>query len=157
MGTNFVPLPQPIVSRASRVMSLTDGRMKMSKSTGTVKSRIELTDSADDIRSKFVKAKTDTIPGISFEPDTRPEVANLLQIYSSLTSQSIVESVAELGGLNAYQFKLRVADKVVEEIVPIGKKMRELLSDLSYVNEVLKQGAEEARSIAEATMQEIKL
>jgi len=70
-------------------MSLKDGSKKMSKSNGTDSCRIHMTDTADEIRAKIRTAKSDSIMGLTFEPETRPEVANLLTIYAALSRQSV--------------------------------------------------------------------
>jgi tryptophanyl-tRNA synthetase len=81
--TNFFPYPTPVFSTATRVMSLRDGLVKMSKSDASAQTRIELTDSDDDIRSKIMKSKTDLIAGVSYNAAERPEVSNLCRIYAA--------------------------------------------------------------------------
>jgi tryptophanyl-tRNA synthetase len=76
-----------MIASTKRVMSLTDPSKKMSKSDPNPRSKINLTDSADDIRQKITKAKTDSIMGITWDPTQRPEVANLLQIFSALSGR----------------------------------------------------------------------
>ena len=77
-----VPLPKAIGNEEKRVMSLQNGSKKMSKSDGTVKSIIYLTDAPEEIRSKIMKAKTDSLGSVSYLPEKRPEVANLLRMYA---------------------------------------------------------------------------
>jgi tryptophanyl-tRNA synthetase len=68
-------------------MSLTDASKKMSKSDPSPRSKINLNDSTDEIRQKITKAKTDSILGITWDPQQRPELANLLQIFSALSGR----------------------------------------------------------------------
>src|SRR5262249_38429919 len=79
------PLPEPmILGEATRVMSLRDGTKKMSKSDESDYSRINLTDDADAIALKIKKAKSDMVEGMSYDPEKRPEAANLLSLYAAL-------------------------------------------------------------------------
>lgn len=80
--------PEYLPSRASKVMSLTEGQKKMSKSDRSDKSRINLTDSGEAVRQKIMKAKTDSLEGISLDEGKRPEVANLLRIYAALRNMT---------------------------------------------------------------------
>jgi len=80
--------PEIIKTKFSRVMSLRDGLKKMSKSDTSDNSRINLTDQAEDIYNKIKKSKTDMIPTIKYD-ENRPEVSNLIQIYSEITNISI--------------------------------------------------------------------
>merc|ERR1711939_99457 len=81
VGKSVLLAPQTLISPAKRVMSLTDPVKKMSKSDPNPKSRILLTDSNEVIRSKIKSAMTDSFDGISYEPERRPGVSNLLDIY----------------------------------------------------------------------------
>ena len=88
--TNFFPLPEPIITgTATRVMSLKDGKKKMSKSDPSDQSRINMTDTADIIQKKIQRARTDSLPFP--EDDTelkdRPEVENLINIYLSISGE----------------------------------------------------------------------
>ncbi len=83
--TEFFPLPEPLIlGEATRVMSLRDGTAKMSKSDSSDYSRINLTDDADAIARKLRRAKSDSIMGLAYDPEGRPEAANLLNIYAAL-------------------------------------------------------------------------
>src|SRR5829696_8147327 len=82
-GVDFFPQPEPmILGEATRVMSLRDGTKKMSKSDPSDQSRISLTDDADTIALKIRRAKSDSILGISYDPESRPEASNLLTIFA---------------------------------------------------------------------------
>jgi tryptophanyl-tRNA synthetase len=91
-GEEFFPLPEPLIMpTAARIMSLRDGSKKMSKSDPSDYSRITLTDDADAIAKKIRKATSDSIEGVTYDPEGRPEVANLLTIYGALTNSTWVE------------------------------------------------------------------
>ncbi|CAN0600856.1 unnamed protein product, partial [Ectocarpus sp. 12 AP-2014] len=95
----ILKIPEPLIQGpATRVMSLRDGTKKMSKSDESDASRINLTDSADTIMKKIKKAKTDNIAEISYDQPERPEVSNLINIYSSITKRKKEEIVKQYEG-----------------------------------------------------------
>ena len=156
---NFFPLPDPLISKnISRVMSLRDGTKKMSKSDESEYSRINLKDSADDIIKKIKKAKSDSlsIPDNLKDLEKKPEALNLINIYSDLTNNSLEESLNELKGKEYSYLKNKLSEALIEVICPVGKKIRELLDDKSYLEKVLKEGTEKARNIAEYNLKEIR-
>lgn len=154
----YFKLPDPMIMKsAARIMSLRDGSSKMSKSDSSDLSRINLTDNADVILQKIKKAKSDSIAEISYDKENRPEVANLLEIYSCLAEKSVSDVQEQYSGKLMGQFKSELAEVVVDKITPIGKKIKDLCSnDEVYVRQVLKEGAASARSIAEVNIREIK-
>jgi tryptophanyl-tRNA synthetase len=149
-GEEFFPLPQPIIlPTAARVMSLTDGTKKMSKSDPSDYSRITLTDDADAIANKIKKAQTDSDPSLTFDEANRPSVANLLTIYAALSGSTPQKVVEQFATLKTGQFKAQLADLAVEKLSPITAKMRELMADSTTLDAILKRGAEAANSIAQ--------
>lgn len=154
----YFKLPDAMIMKsAARIMSLRDGSNKMSKSDPSDLSRINLTDDADVILQKIKKAKSDSIAEISYDKENRPEVANLLEIYSCLTEKSIADIQDQYSGKLMGQFKSELAEVVIDKITPIGKKIKDLCSnDEAYVRQVLKEGAASARSIADVNIKEIK-
>ncbi|MEQ1789784.1 MAG: tryptophan--tRNA ligase [Rickettsiales bacterium] len=156
VGNNFFPLPEPMIgAEAARIMSLRDGTKKMSKSDESDYSRINLTDDADTIALKFRKAKSDMEEGMSYA-ENRPEATNLLGIYAALKGVSKDKTLNECGDLNFSAFKKLLTEVAVDHLAPISKKIRELLEDTSYIDQVLKDGAQRADEIAEKTMSEVK-
>jgi tryptophanyl-tRNA synthetase len=153
----FFPLPAPIIlPTAARIMSLTDGTKKMSKSDPSDYSRITLTDDADAIANKIKKAQTDSEPSLSYDATNRPSVANLLSIYAAL-SGSTPEAVAEqFAALKTGQFKAQLAELAVEKFAPITARMRELMADTASLDAILRDGAQKARAIAEPILAETK-
>lgn len=155
-GQEFFPQPEPLIlGEATRVMSLRDGTKKMSKSDASDMSRINLTDDADAIASKFRKAKSDSIEGISYDPAGRPEASNLLTIYAALENRPRAAVEAEFAGLQFSAFKQRLADLAVAKLAPIAAEMRRLQADPGYVDQVLARGAERAAAIAAPVMREV--
>jgi len=111
-------------------MSLKDGTKKMSKSDESDASRINLTDTEEDIVQKIKKAKTDNdlIPDSESKLTNRPEARNLINIFSILSGGSIEKTLKELNGKNFSELKNRLSDILIKEILPIGKKIKEFNS-----------------------------
>ena len=151
------PLPEPLIQgTATRVMSLRDGTKKMSKSDPSDYSRINMTDDTDAIALKFRKAKSDSVEGISYDPENRPEVANLINIYSALTNVSRETLLKEFASSQFSDFKKRLTEVAVETLSPITAKMRVLMEDPAYLDGFLEHGAQKANDIAQIHMSEIK-
>ena len=156
---DFLKVPEPLIKRNfSRIMSLKDGTKKMSKSDPSDLSRINLTDTKDQIINKIKKAKTDIMPMPSAEEELkkRPEVNNLLGIYSSLSNQNLEKSIDEFSGKNFSDFKVTLAEIVAEKISPISKEIVNLLKNKDYIDKVLMEGAEKANIQASKKVKEIK-
>jgi tryptophanyl-tRNA synthetase len=130
----------------------------MSKSDPSDLSRINLTDNKDQIVNKIKKAKTDNdpLPDDDNNLSRRPEVENLLGIYSSLSDQSLKNSINEFSGKNFSEFKEKLAELVVEKISPISIEINKLQKDISYIDTILKEGGKRANSIASKKVEEMK-
>ena len=153
----YFPLPEPLIlGEATRVMSLRDGRAKMSKSDASENSRINLTDDAETIQRKIRRAKTDSEPGMSYDPENRPEAANLLGIYAALSAESITAVTARFAGKGFAEFKVELADLAAATLEPIAAEMRRLLAAEDHIDAVLKNGAERAAAMADPNVAEIK-
>ena len=156
---NFLKVPEPLIQKYfSRIMSLKDGKKKMSKSDPSDLSRINLTDDKDKIINKIKKSKTDTMPMPSEEENlkNRPEVLNLLEIYSSLSDESVEKSKKEFSGINFSVFKEKLSNLLVEKIEPISKEIKRLLSDEKNLDEILLEGAQKADKYASTKVKEMK-
>ena len=158
-GEAYFPITEPIIEGpATRVMSLRDGTRKMSKSEASDMSRINLTDSADDIAKKIRKARTDPEP----LPETveglkgRSEASNLVGIYAALSDATPDAVIDEFGGSQFGTFKPALAELAVEKLSPINDEMRRLLDDPGHVDSILSEGAERAREIASVTIREVR-
>ena len=158
-GVDFFPITEPVImGPATRVMSLRDGTKKMSKSDPSDLSRINLTDSADDIAKKIRKAKTDAdgLPSDKAGLAGRPEAENLVGIYAALADCGAEAVLAEFGGGQFSAFKNALADLAVAKLSPINSKMNQLLADTGYVEQVLAGGAARASAIAAPIMADVK-
>ena len=158
-GKEVFPIVEPLIfGEATRVMSLRDGSKKMSKSDPSDYSRITLTDGRDEVAKKLKKARTDAdpLPEKVEDLENRPEAANLVGIYASLADISKADVLKEYSGAQFSVFKPALTELAVEKFGPIGDEMKRLMDDPSYVDGVLKQGAERAAALAEPVMKEVK-
>ncbi len=156
---DFFIAPEPLIQKNfARIMSLKDGSKKMSKSDPSDLSRINLNDSKDEIINKIKKAKTDTQPLPDDEKNLRerPEAENLLGIYSSLNNQSFKDTINEFSGKNFSEFKNNLSELIVEKISPISNEINKLLKDNSFIDGVLREGAEKASKITTRKINEMK-
>ena len=156
---DFFPLPEPLIQKnISRVMSLRDGTKKMSKSEESDYSRINLKDSSDEIVKKIKKAKTDADPITENIQDyeNRPEAYNLLSIYSDLSDQKIETTINEFVGKDFSFLKIKLSEKLVETISPIGKNIAKLMKDKKHLEDVLEKGKQKASILAEENLKKIR-
>ena len=156
---NFFPVPEPIITgNATRVMSLKDGSKKMSKSDPSDQSRVNLSDDSEEIKKKIQKAKTDSEPFPSSleNLDDRPEIKNLINIFSSLKNNSPEETIAQYLSKDFKYFKEELSNLVIERISKISSEMQKLLKDYTYLDSMLIEGGERANKIAETNIKELK-
>ena len=158
-GENFFPLPEPmILPVASRVMSLRDGLKKMSKSDSSEMTRIELIDNNDLIAKKISKAKTDPLPMPEQVSDleSRPEVSNLINIYSAFSKQEVVAVINKFEGKPLSEFKKELGDIVVNQIEPIREEFIKLKKERKYITNILDKGRIKAKEKSDPILNQIK-
>ena len=157
---DFFTIPEPIIPKSvARIMSLRDGTKKMSKSEDSDLSRINLTDSKDQIMQKVKKAKTDSEPineGILVLDTKRYEAQNLIKIYASLQSESPEKIIKNFDGKSFSDFKNSLAELLVEKISPISDKIKEYKNDKEQLKKILKNGNDQASDTANKTIIEVK-
>ena len=151
----FLP-PEPYIGggTAARVMSLRDGRSKMSKSDPSEMTRIHLTDSDDEIAQKIRKAKTDPEP-LPDDPaglEARPEAKNLVGIMAALQDRSIEAVLADHAGQGFGQFKPALAEALIAMIGPLRTRLERLRTDPAELDRILDAGAARARELAAPTL-----
>lgn len=153
---DYFPIPEPMVTGInSRVMSLRDGKVKMSKSDPSDYSRINLSDSPDLIAAKVMKAKSDAILG--FDMDTlsdRPEAHNLISIYAELSNVNIEYVCDEISDF--FTLKRRLTDVLISSFESIRHNIKALKDDRNYVGEIIQSGKIRAKEIAGPYLEEIK-
>ena len=149
--TDFFPLPEPLIfGAATRVMSLRDGRKKMSSSDASDQSRINLTDDADAIAQKIRRAKSDSELGLSYEPERRPEAANLLNIYAALADEprAALDRALRRDPVRG-RSRARSRRSRSTKLAPITAEMRRLMAAPDHIDQVLREGAARAEAIAD--------
>lgn len=149
-GATF-PEPDALLSEATLILGL-DGT-KMSKSKGNV---IELRMTADETAKKLKGAKTDSDRVITYDPATRPEVANLLLLISLCEGVPPEQIATEIGDGGGGALKKRLTDAINTELAPLRARRLELEHDAAYVADILRAGNERANEVAEATLAEVR-
>lgn len=144
------PRPQALLSEAETVLGL-DGT-KMSKSRGNT---IEIGMSADETAKRIKKAVTDSNRHISFDPQNRPEVSNLLLIAALAEGSDPVTIAEEIGDGGGGALKNRVTEAINDHFAPIREKRAELAADESYLQKILYKGIDQARETASATLAQV--
>jgi tryptophanyl-tRNA synthetase len=144
-----------IREEGARIMSLTEPTKKMSKSDADPNSRINLLDDPKTIKKKINRATTDSLRLVAFDPE-RPGITNLLTIYQVLTGESQQEIEAAFAGKGYGEFKAALIDRLVATLEPIQKRYYELMNDLPTLEGILKQGADDVRPLAAATLNQVK-
>ena len=147
-------IPEPYIPKAgARVMSLHDPSSKMSKSAP--EGCVFLMEKPEDILRKFKKAMTDSDACVRFDPENKPGVSNLMQIYSVATGRDYAAIEAEFAGQGYGSFKTAVGESVVELLRPIREETERLLADKSYLESVYRAGAEKAAYVANRTLSKV--
>lgn len=153
----ILKLPEPLIRKeGARVMSLTDGTRKMSKSDESEMSRINLLDSAQEIQKKIKRCKTDPIKGLTFDDPERPECNNLLTLYTLFAGKTKEEVAVECQDMGWGQFKPLLAEATIEALKPIRDKYEEIVQEKGYLDSVLKEGSQKAKVVADRTLDRVK-
>jgi tryptophanyl-tRNA synthetase len=151
-GETFVVPDAYIPPVGAKIMSLQEPAKKMSKSDENAAGSIFLLDDADAITKKIKRAVTDSGTAIRFDDD-RPAITNLLTIYHLLTGRPVEECEAHFEGKGYGHFKTELAETVIEFLRPFQQRVKEC--DDGALEDILRSGAEKARSIAGRTLAEV--
>lgn len=150
-------MPEPLIRKeGARIMSLTDGTRKMSKSDPSEMSRINLLDSPEEITKKIKRCKTDTVMGLTFDDPERPEARNLLTLYLLLSGKNKEEVMIECQEMGWGKFKPLLTEVTINALKPIQDHYQEIMKDRGYLESVLRQGKERAETIANQTLDRVK-
>ncbi len=158
-GVEYFPLPEALIlGEATRVMSLRDGTMKMSKSDASDYTRINVSDSSDLIAQKIRKARTDAepLPGDPKGLETRAEAKNLVGIFAALADRTPADVLRDYDGAQFSKFKEDLAELTIAKLGPINDELRRLNADPGYVDGILRDGAERARAVADPIVREVQ-
>lgn len=152
----YLTVPKPYIPEiGARIMSLDDASKKMSKSNPNPSSYIAILDKPDVIRKKISRATTDSGREVKYDIVNKPELSNLLSIYSHSAQLTIPEIEARYEGQGYGQFKKDLAEHVVSVLEPIQQRYEQIRSS-GILHQVLKQGAEQAAVIANQTLRQVK-
>ena len=151
----FVVPDGRFLKAGARVMALDDPTSKMSKSAENVHSRISLLDEDSKIKKSIMKATTDSEGIIRFDPENKPGVSNLINIYSALTGKSTDDIVAAFEGCGYGDFKKELVAITQEAMKPIKQNFNEI-RETEELKNILRDGAEKAGAIAEKTLKRVK-
>ena len=143
------------LKEGARIMALDDPTKKMSKSAENIHSRISLLDEDSKIKKSIMRATTDSDGEIRFDPENKPGVSNLLNIYSALSGKSIDDIVADFAGCGYGDFKKELDEITKEALVPIKQNFNEI-RETEELKQILRDGADRANTIAEKTMKRVK-
>jgi tryptophanyl-tRNA synthetase len=150
----FITLLTFFAARAKRVMSLQNPNQKMSKSHPDPRSRILITDSPSTIKANIMSALTDSLNSVSYDPENRAGVSNLLSLLSHFDAEG--RSAEELGkvygDMGLGKFKALVADALAVGLEGVRSEYERILGEEGYVENVESEGGRRARESAEETM-----
>jgi len=144
-----------IPERAAKIMDLQDPSKKMSKSEDNLNGYILIMDPPEVIRKKISRAVTDTV-GIVRYSDEQPGIKNLINILSAITNMTPEEIERRYEGSGYAKFKEDVAEAVINELAPIQNKVKDLLDDKTYLENIYKKGAEKANYVATKTLRKMQ-
>ncbi|KAG7463543.1 hypothetical protein MATL_G00177740 [Megalops atlanticus] len=153
---DLFPEPRALLSASRKIKSLRDPTSKMSKSDPQRLATIHLTDTPDDIALKVRKAVTDFTSEVTFDPERRPGVSNLVAIHAAVSGQSVEEVVWGARGLDTARYKEVVADAVNHKVAPIREGIVRLRAEGGYLETVLAEGAARARELAVPILAEVR-
>lgn len=154
-GNVFVVPEAYIPKQGAKIMSLQEPSKKMSKSDENQNNVIYLLDEPNVIKNKIKRAITDLDNRVTFDEQEKPGISNLLSIYSSATGKSIEQLVNEFDGSGYGDFKKNVSDAIIESILPIQNRFRQLSDNSDYIENIIKVHAQKANNIASKTISKI--
>lgn len=154
-GETFVVPDGRFLKAGARIMALDDPGDKMSKSAENKHSRISLLDDDNKIKKSIMKATTDSDGIIRFDPENKPGISNLLNIYSAFSGKTIDDIVKDFEGCGYGDFKKELVNIVQTGIAPIRERYEDIRNSDELIR-TLKDGAERAGAIAEKTMKRVK-
>ncbi len=149
-------VPEPYIPKVgARIMSLSNPGSKMSKSDP--QGCVFLMDKPEELARKFKRAVTDsdTERCVRFDPENKPGVSNLMNIYSSVTGKDFAEIEKEFEGQGYGVFKPAVGEAVIEKLRPIREEAERMIADKAYLQGVYTDGAQRASAVARRTLRKV--
>ena len=151
-GQPVFPEPDALLSSAPKILGL-DGSQKMSKSRNNA---VMLRATADETAALIRKAKTDSDRTITYDPQARPEVANLLLLASLCTGEGPESIASRIGDGGSGALKKLVTDALNAELAPVRSRRETLARDQHVIADTLRRGIAKANEIAAATLAETR-
>ena len=155
-GDTFT-IPEPLVTTVgTKIMDLVDPSKKMSKTEENPKGVIGLLDDVNVARKKIMGATTDSEMCVRFDPENKPGISNLINIYASLTGMSIKDIEEKFANANYGEFKKSVADVVCDFLTSVQEKYNDILNS-GKLDTILNDGANKVREISKKKFEDMKV
>lgn len=152
---NVFKIPEPYIPKVgARVMSLQEPTKKMSKSDENVNAWVSVLDKPDDILRKFKRAVTDSDAQVRYG-EGKDGVNNLIGIYSAMTGQTNEQIEKTFEGKGYGDFKVAVAEAVIETLRPLQEEYVRLIADKAYLETCYRDGAEKACRYSKRMMDKV--
>ena len=149
-------IPEPLITEVgTKIMDLVDPTKKMSKTEENPKGVIGLLDDINMARKKIMSATTDSEMSVKYDPDNKPGISNLINIYASLTGETIKDVEEKFKNSNYGEFKKNVADVVCDLLEKIQSRYNEIVNS-KELDQMLKNGASEVRELAKNKFEMMK-
>ncbi|POY74428.1 hypothetical protein BMF94_2622 [Rhodotorula taiwanensis] len=156
-GKGVFRIPDVMLTTHPRIQSLRNPLAKMSKSAPHPASKIFLTDSPSEIRSKIKSAVTDSTAGVTWNPEDRPGVATLLQVHSGYSGESVEQIAQRFSGPSGIaELKEELAEVLSEGLKSFRAEFARLRTEEAYLRGKEEEGARRAREAAQATMRQVR-
>ena len=149
------PIPEKTSGKSgARLMSLRHPENKMSKSSDDINGTVYFNDEKDNILKKFKSSVTDSENIVRYEPKNKPGISNLIEIYAAVNDKEISETEKEFENSQYGEFKIAVAETVIDYLDPIKKNFDDLTSD--NLEDIVVSNLKSAKDSAQKTIIEVE-
>jgi len=157
-NTNYgeiFPIPEKTSGKSgTRLMSLRHPENKMSKSSDDINGTIYFNDEKDNILKKFKSSVTDSENIVRYDPKNKPGISNLIEIYAAVNDKEISDTEKEFENSQYGEFKIAVAETVIDYLDPIKKNFDDLTSD--NLEDIVVSNLKSAKDSAQKTIIEVE-
>jgi tryptophanyl-tRNA synthetase len=155
-GDTFVVPKATFPTVGARIMDLQQPTAKMSKSADSPQGTVAVLDPPEVIAKKVRTAVTDSGSEVRYDPEAKPGVSNLIDLYAAATGSGRDDAVAHFADARYGALKSEVADAVVEFLRPVRERNDELARDPGEVDRLLAVGADAAEAIANGVLDRVR-
>jgi len=149
------PIPEKTSGKSgARLMSLRHPENKMSKSSDDINGTIYFNDKKDNILKKFKSSVTDSENIVRYDPKNKPGISNLIEIYAAVNGKEISDTEKEFENSQYGEFKIAVAETVIDYLDPIKKNFDDLTSD--NLEDIVVSNLKSAKDSAQKTIIEVE-